>query len=276
MVDLSKKIQETWGILEKNSEPSEFRGVINLEFSFLHSLVVSKNINEINKLLKLFHAGSLIIIKNSFNIKDLNFIKKYLIKNYNCKKSEFHKLKENCPNFHRVIGPEESKNYVIPSNRHDYYFFPWNRQKEEFDVFNIFYPKWRVIKLLSGLNPNEFENNTPKDGPIDRILFREYPNGTGYLQAHRDPKTIRLVTGIHLSQKGKDFEEGGLYFYKNNKEIDVESNFEPGDIALFYCSLKHGVKKVVSKKNKTGSRWWMCLTNPISDEVSKRIVQTPV
>jgi len=77
MVDLSKKIQETWGILEKNSEPSEFRGVINLEFSFLHSLVVSKNINEINKLLKLFHAGSLIIIKNSFNIEDLNFIKKY-------------------------------------------------------------------------------------------------------------------------------------------------------------------------------------------------------
>ena len=131
MVDLSKKIQETWGILEKNSEPSEFKDVINLEFSFLHSLIVYKNINEINKLLKLFHAGSLIIIKNSFNIEDLNFIKKYLIKNYNCKKSEFHKLKENCPNFHRVIGPEESKNYVIPSNRHDYYFFPWNRQKEE-------------------------------------------------------------------------------------------------------------------------------------------------
>ena len=75
MVDLSKKIQETWGILEKNSEPSEFRGVINLEFSFLHNLVVSKNINEINKLLKLFHAGSLIIIKNSFNIEDLNFIR---------------------------------------------------------------------------------------------------------------------------------------------------------------------------------------------------------
>ena len=55
----------------------------------------------------------------------------------------------------------------------------------------------------------------------------------------------------------------------------VEKNFEIGDIALFYCSLKHGVKKISSKK-KIGSRWWMCLTNPISDEVSKRTVQTPI
>ena len=276
MINLSDEIRKIWKTLEKSSEPSELNDVINLEFSYLHELIVTENISELRKLLKVFHSGSLIIIKNAFDVETLNFIKKYLIKNYNNKKSEFHKLGENCPNFHRVIGPNESKNYVIPSDRHDYYFFPWNRQKEEYDVFNTFYPKWRTIKLLSGLEPDEFENNTPKDGPIDRILFREYPNGTGYLHAHKDPKTIRIVTGIHLSEKGKDFEEGGLYFYKNNKEVDVELNFKPGDIALFYCSLKHGVKKVVSKKNKFGSRWWMCLTNPVSDEVSKRTVQTPV
>ncbi len=275
MINFLNEINQTWKNLEKNYEPSELKEVINLDFSLLKKYVDEKNKVEINNLIKLFYDGSLIIIKNAFKKNDLEFIKDYLKKNYDNKKSEFYKLTENCPNFHRVIGPKESKKYVLKSDRHDYYFFPWNRKKEKYDVFNLFYPKWRIIKLLSGLRPDEFEKNIPKDGPIDRILFRVYPNGTGYLQPHKDPKTIRVITGIHLSQKGKDFDEGGLHFYKNQKPIDVEKNFEVGDIALFYCSLKHGVKKISSKK-KIGSRWWMCLTNPISDEVSKRTVQTPI
>ena len=57
--------------------------------------------------------------------------------------------------------------YVLKSNRHDYYFFPWNRDKEKLDLFDYFYPKWRLIKLLSGLKRDRFEKNTPKDGTID-------------------------------------------------------------------------------------------------------------
>ena len=276
MKNLFKIINENWEELEKKPEPSELKDIINLDFSTLKKFIDENNEKEIIKLLKSFYEGSLIIVKNSFKEEELDFVKNYLVNKYKKKKSEFYKLKENCPNFHRVIGPEESKKYILQSDRHDYYFFPWNRSREKYDVFNLFYPKWRVVKFLAGLRPNEFENNTPKDGPIDRILFRVYPNGTGYLQPHRDPKTIRVITGIHLSQKGKDFDEGGLYFYKNNKIIDVEKNFKTGDIALFYCSLKHGVDKIISKNNKSGSRWWMCLTNPISDEVSKRTVQTPI
>ena len=48
-----------------------------------------------------------------------------------------------------------------------------------------------VIKLLSGLNPNEFENNTPKDGPIDRSYL-----GISKQVIYKllGSKTIRLVT----------------------------------------------------------------------------------
>ena len=63
-------------------------------------------------------------------------------------KSTFYKIKEGCPNFHRTIGDKENLKYSIKSNRHDYYFFPWNRNKEKLDLFDYFYPKWRLITIL--------------------------------------------------------------------------------------------------------------------------------
>ena len=87
-------------------------------------------------------------------------------------------------------------------------------------------------------------------------------------------KTLKLSGNyrIHLSQKGKDFDEV-IYIFTKIIKLSTWKSAKTGDIALFYCSLKHG-DKVISKNNKSGSRWWMCLTNPVSDEVSKRLVQT--
>ena len=35
-----------------------------------------------------------------------------------------------------IIGDNENAKYVVKSNRHDYYFFSWNRDKEKIDFFD--------------------------------------------------------------------------------------------------------------------------------------------
>ena len=60
--------------------------------------------------------------------------------------------------------------------------------------------------------------------------------------------------------------------------------FISGSGSNFLNLIKFSLKKispikiicVISNNGKSGSRWWMCLTNPVSDEVSKRLVQTPI
>ena len=218
-------------------------------------LFENSNFNNLEKLIENFYSGDVYSIKNSFSLKFIEKIKSYLINNFKETNSEFYKIKEGCPNFHRVVGEKEKFKYKLKSNRHDYYFFPWNRSKEKIDLFHYFYPKWRLIKLLSGLKSNEYEKNTPKDGVVDRLLFRTYPNKSGYLQPHTDPPIIRIISGLTMSKKGIDFDTGGIYFFRNNKPFDIESFFEVGDISLFYQTMKHGVEKILTntKITKTAS-----------------------
>ena len=279
MINLQTKILRKWEELEKNNKlPSEINKVNEIEYKEFLQLFENSNFKKIEQLMEEFYLGSIFVVKNSFSKKFIEKVKSYLINNFDNTDSTFHKTKENCPNFHRVIGDKESSKYVLKSNRHDYYFFPWNRDKEKLDLFDYFYPKWRLIKLLSGLKRDEFEKNTPKDGTIDRLLFRIYPNNTGHLEAHTDPPTLRIVSGIQMSKKGKDFDDGGLYFFKDNKPFDVEFFFDVGDISLFYGTLKHGVQKISSNRNSNTSRdrWWACYTNPISDEIESRAIQKPI
>ena len=35
-----------------------------------------------------------------------------------------------------------------------------------------------------GLNPKEYEKNTPKDGVVDRVQVVQYPSKIGYLEPH--------------------------------------------------------------------------------------------
>ncbi len=279
MIDLQSRIKSKWEDLEKNSKrPAEIREAKEIEYREFSQLFENSNFKKVEQLIEDFYSGCVYAVKNSFSKEFFEEIKLYLINNYDNIESTFHKTKENCPNFHRIIGEKESSKYALKSNRHDYYFFPWNRDKEKLDLFDHFYPKWRLLKLLSGLKKDEFEKNTPKDGTIDRLLFRIYPNNTGYLETHTEAPTVRIVGAIVMSKKGKDFDDGGLYFFKDNKPLDVEYALDIGDIALFYGALPHGVQKISSKGDNGAAkdRWWACLTNPISDEIENRTIQKAI
>ncbi len=271
-------LKDNWIDLEKESRPAKsLKKVFFLDAKKFFEIFKKTKKNELKKVQKILYKGNLIVIKSLFQPSDIKKIKDYLKIIKKKKKSNFFKTLQNCPNFHRMIGPKESSKYILNSNRHDFYFFPWNKKKEKLDLFKFFNPTWRILKLLSGLGYKAFEKNKPCDGQIDRILVRKYPNNTGYLEAHTDPKTLRIVSGIHFSEIGKDFDKGGLFFLVKKKKVNVEKYLKTGDMALFYHSLQHGVEKVISKDNSFHkSRWWVGLTNPISDEIKNREIQQKV
>ena len=277
-IKTQKILKSNWKNLERKSDSAkEFKNILYLDSKEFLNAFNKSNREKLMKIQSNLYNGNLIIIKKLFIKQEINLIKDYLKTIKNKKKSNFFKTLQNCPNFHRKIGPKESSKYVLNSDRHDFYFFPWNKKKEKLDLFKTFNPVWRKLKLLSGLKFKQFEKNKPKDGQIDRILIRKYPNNTGYLEAHTDPKSLRIVSGIHFSEIGKDFDEGGLFFLVKKKIENVEQYLKAGDMTLFYHSLKHGVQKVISKNNSfSGSRWWVGLTNPVSDEVKNRDIQKKV
>lgn len=84
-----------------------------------------------------------------------------------------------------------------------------------------------------------------------RIL--QYPIGGGHMSEHSDyilkdvskkNNTNFLQLILLLSEKGKDFEQGGAYIKNKNNFIDLEKYAKRGDILIYKSTLKHGVKEI--------------------------------
>ena len=132
-----------------------------------------------------------------------------------------------------------------------------------------------------GLELTEYENNTPKDGVIDRIQVVHYPSKIGFLEAHSDPyKHQRLIYSAYMSKKGVDFEGIGFYLIgKNNEIIEVEDLVDIGDVGIAYATVYHGVAPVNTNKkpdwdNVDDGRWFLSMYSNESDEVKTRHTST--
>ena len=181
---------------------------------------------------------------------------------------------EGCPNFHRIITPDISANYTVDAVKHSYYYFPWN--DDPLHVLEEIYKRWEIIKIVDGLDRYEFTNNTPIDGPVDRVQFCLYPTGVGKLGIHTDPyHNQRFIISVYVSKRGIDYQKGGFYLINSKQEkVDVEDQVEIGDIAIAYATIKHGVELVdpghtVDWGSKKG-RWFIGLYTNDSDEMQKR------
>ena len=128
-----------------------------------------------------------------------------------------------------------------------------------------------------GLNPREYENNTPKDGIIDRVQVVQYPSKIGYLEPHSDPyKFQRLIHSAYMSKQGVDFEGLGFYLLgKKDNIIETEHLIDVGDIGIGYATVYHGVAPVNLNKepdwsDENDGRWFLSLYSNQSDEVKLR------
>tara|TARA_B100001250_G_scaffold409545_1_gene434084 strand:+ start:651 stop:1529 length:879 start_codon:yes stop_codon:yes gene_type:complete len=277
---LEKNLNNYWSSLEKKyPSPSYVKKVKELDFRLLKKAIDTKNKVFLKKLIKnMYLKKEAYILKYSAN-KELKETIIRLANHYKkTKKSNFHKMLDGTPNFHRVIDKKITKKYSLFAIKHSFYFYNWNvKSKLERKLKNGVYKHWRYVKFLAGNGKTKFERNIPSDGQIDRLQIVRYPAGGGELRDHVDPrKNQRVVSGIIMSKLGKDFQKGGFYFKSSKKNrINIEKKLDEGDAVIFYGSIAHGVEKVDPKEKlswKTNKgRWFIGMFVNDSDHVKNRI-----
>ncbi len=277
-------IDEYWKKIENSKNyPNYFRDISNIDSQEFLNIFDKKNFNEMYKLIDNLYEGNFILIKNCFNQYFIDNLKLQLTEYSKNTKSSFHKMKEGCPNFHRIQDESTLNKYSINAIRHSFYFFRWN--DDDFSLFSKFDPYWSSIKFLGGLDFDTFKNNTPKDKIVDRIQIVRYPNKTGFIEPHQHhPINQRLIISIYMSEQNQDFTNGGTYFVdKNENKINCENKINAGDVGIFYATMKHGVDSVTVDNScnnyndqDLSGRWWIGLYSPESDHNKDRHTSNPV
>ena len=268
-----------WQKMEVKKAPPKFVRKINiLEFSKLKKSINEKNEIFVKNLAKKMYDGEAFILRNAASKKLKNIIIE-IAKEFDRKqKPSFHKMLDGTPNFHRIIDKKITKKYSLYAIKHSYFLYNWNiKSKLEKKFKDGVYRHWRYVKVLAGNNKFQFEKNIPSQFQIDRLQIVNYPHGGGELRDHVDPrKNQRVVSGLIMSKKGIDFNEGGFYFRdKNNKKLNIEDKLEIGDSVIFYGSIVHGVEAVDKLKKlnwKTyKGRWFIGMFVNDSNHVKNRI-----
>lgn len=163
-----------------------------------------------------------------------------------------------CPNYHRINDwPEKSQ---VKSISHQYSFFYWN--DDDARVHPLFRRCYKLRNQLSGLSP-DYALNEIEDGFISVPMVVQYPKGGGCIQPHTDPDNgQKVVMLVILSDRGKDFDEGGLFFTTDDGvKVSVDDKVSAGDAFLFYPQTLHGVDPIDPAKpidwNRDDGRWIM-------------------
>tara|TARA_B100000686_G_C16589547_1_gene862581 strand:- start:3 stop:887 length:885 start_codon:yes stop_codon:yes gene_type:complete len=268
--------KSAWKELEsKFPFPRKARKIQTVDYKEFKEKVIISDPRFILDVTESLFGGDLYILKGAYTKEFMENLKINTFSHFKNKPSEFYKMLEGCPDFHRKIDLETGNKYSFKLCKHSFYFYPWN--DDPLNLFKPIYERWRIIKQLMGLKPTEYENNTPKDGVIDRVQVVQYPSKIGFLEPHSDPyKYQRLIHSAYMSKKGVDFEGLGFYVIGINNEIIEAENFvDVGDIGICYATIYHGVAPVNKEKEPNWNdvndgRWFLSMYSNESDEVKNR------
>ena len=270
-----------WENLEKEiKRPSRLRDLKFLDYNELVSKIDEKNVSFAKAITESLYMGDVYIFKNAFSKDFMLSLREKTHQFCKNRSSEFYKMLEGSPDFHRIIDLETGKNYSFRSCKHSCYFYTWNN--DPLEIFEEIYDKWRLIKVLMGLNKYKFEKNTPISGVVDRVQVVRYPPKIGYLEPHSDPYlNQRLFFSGYMSKKDVDFKGGGFYLVdKDDQVVDVEDKINIGDIGVGYATVYHGVAPCDKDKEPDWSnddgRWFLSMYSNSSDEVPNRHTGKPI
>jgi hypothetical protein len=267
--------RQMWELKEgKFPRPHHANKIVQIDYAEFARQVRDGDNSFAEKMVDAIYSGDIFILKNAFSKIFLNNLLEGVYDIWTKTPSEFHKMIEGCPDFHRMQDEEIAKKYVFESVRHSYYWFHWNG--DPLGVIPEINARWRVLKLLGGLEENAYELNTPKDGTVDRFQVARYLPGIGRSETHSDPyQNQRFFISAFMSKKGIDYQEGGFYVLDSEgNQIDVESFIEVGDLSFGYATILHGVATVdpsakVDWTSKSG-RWWLGLYSNSTDITKER------
>ena len=131
------------------------------------------------------------------------------------------------------------------------HFFRYSyADKGEENVFDFMHPINLLRNRVAGLSDNYtfFDDDS---GYLSQPALLHYPRGGGYMAAHTDPlDPQRVEVTLALSQRGIDFQTGGVEILDNDKWADVESQVKFGGITMFKPDIPHRVTPIDSDSGK--------------------------
>lgn len=272
---MENKYKPAWARLENSTpRPERARSVVQVDYQEFKEKVQHQADSFVESIVSSLYGGDAYLIKGAFPRDFMINLRKRVHEFWKTKPSEFYKMLEGSPDFHRIIDLESGRKYSFRVCKHSCYFYPWN--EDPLNLFGAVYERWRVIKFLMGLRPDEYEKNTPKDGVIDRIQVVRYPPRIGFLEPHSDPYLHqRLIFSGYMSKRGVDYQGGGFYLVApGDTPVEIEEQIDIGDICVAYATVYHGVAPVDRQKEPTwesdDGRWFLSMYSNASDEVSNR------
>lgn len=269
------KYKEAWEFLENRyPRPERVRYIIHEDYAKFRQKVLAQSDEFVNKIVSSLYHGDVYILRKAFSPEWMRQVIKDTMGYFRSKPSEFYKMLEGTPDFHRLIDLETGKKYSFQVCKHSAFFYPWNN--DPLNLFPTVNERWRVIKQLMGLDAYAYEKNTPKDGVVDRIQIAQYPSKIGFLEPHSDPYLHqRLFFSGYMSARGKDYDGGGFYLVgPDDKIIEAEGGIEVGDVGIGYATVYHGVAPCDRDKepdwDTPAGRWFLSMYSNASDEVKDR------
>ncbi len=274
------KFRDIWESLEQRPRPERCRKLIKRDWAGFRERVLENREPFSTMFCASLYAGDVYVITGAFDKDWMIDLRRRTFEYFKSKPSEFYKMLEGTPDFHRQIDLETGKKYSFQVCKHSAFFYPWN--EDPLNLFPTVYERWRVIKQLMGLEATEYEKNTPKAGVVDRIQIAQYPCRIGFLEPHSDPYLHqRLFFSGYMSARGKDYNEGGFYLVgKGDTVVEAENDIEVGDVGIGYATVYHGVspcnRDLEPDWNSEAGRWFLSMYSNASDEVKDRHTGHPV
>ena len=267
--------KEAWEFLEERyPRPERVRYIIHEDYATFKQKVLGQSDEFVNKIVSSLYHGDVYILRRAFSPDWMRKVIKDTMGYFRSKPSEFYKMLEGTPDFHRLIDHETGKKYAFQVCKHSAFFYPWNN--DPLNLFPTVYERWRVMKQLMGLETYAYEKNTPKDGVVDRIQIAQYPSKIGFLESHSDPYLHqRLFFSGYMSARGHDYHGGGFYLVgPDDKVVEAEGGIEVGDVGIGYATVYHGVAPCDTDQepdwDTPAGRWFLSMYSNASDEVKDR------
>jgi hypothetical protein len=227
-------------------------------------IVTNESIQSISRMIE---DGDVVIIRGVFDCKLILAIKSEVFIFGQGVSEQNHESTANVVNFHRI-----DDNHPAMAVKRIAHFFRYSYvNSAKTSIFNVIHPLNILRNELAGL-PENYTFYNDDSGYLSQPAVLHYPCGGGYMQAHVDPLEPQKVEMVcSFSERGENFETGGLSIYTDRQWHDVEQYIRLGDICMFRPDIPHRVEAIDPHKDKkfndSDGRW--TVFSPIASVVDK-------
>lgn len=126
-------------------------------------------------------------------------------------------------------------------------------ESENIYNFHDQFKKLIAIRDIIRSDGKSTEDKNLEGNSFNACRFQIYPSGGGFMLGHKDyvaeetsmqnsASLLQLL--MFITERGKDFSQGGAFLTHDGVETDIESHAKSGDIAIYNGESFHGVKDI--------------------------------